>query len=173
MVSLSAMFRPAVFFSWMPIRQARVLWAEEPDGDGLPCNVLFVSGSRGEGNPGPGVFRLDLTTGAGGVQNMEEWSFTTGMAMDAYGTGLLIIESFLGRVLHVPMRADGTLCILCHEPERIYRRIPDRRVDSLIEDNQAVLLAHPTNVALKGNKLYTANLGRWHIIEIDLSALPA
>jgi hypothetical protein len=71
------------------------------------------------------------------------------------------------------MRADGTLCISCHEPGRIYQRIPDGRVDIPIEDNQAVMLAHPTNVALKGNKPYTANLGRWPISEIDLSALPA
>jgi sugar lactone lactonase YvrE len=109
-----------------------------------------------------------------------------------------VIESFLGRVRHVPILADGsagpattlvdglygvldglalgpdgTLYISCYEPGRIYRRTPDGRVDILIEDNQAVLLAHPTNVALKGNKLYTANLGRWHITEIDLSALPA
>jgi sugar lactone lactonase YvrE len=161
-------------------------------------NALFVSDSRGEGNPGPGIFRYDLTTGAGGAWSTEEWNFANGMAMDADGTGLLVIESFLGRVRHVPILADGsagpattlvdglygvldglalgpdgTLYISCYEPGRIYRRTPDGRVDILIEDNQAVLLAHPTNVALKGNKLYTANLGRWHITEIDLSALPA
>jgi hypothetical protein len=39
----------------------------------------------------------------------------------------------------------------------------------LIEDREATILAHPTNVALKGNTLYTANLGRWHITAIDLS----
>ena len=33
-------------------------------------------------------------------------------------------------------------------------------------------LAHPTNIAFKGDKLYTANLGRWHITEVDLAAIP-
>ena len=42
----------------------------------------------------------------------------------------------------------------------------------LIEDPAATTLAHPTNVAFKGDKLYTANLGRWHITEIDLAAIP-
>ncbi len=38
---------------------------------------------------------------------------------------------------------------------------------------RATVLAHPTNVALKGDRLYTANLGRWHVTEFDLAALAA
>ena len=32
-------------------------------------------------------------------------------------------------------------------------------------------MAHPTNIAISedGNTMYTANLGRWHITEIDIS----
>jgi hypothetical protein len=44
-------------------------------------------------------------------------------------------------------------------------------LERLIEDPHATTIAHPTNVALKGAKMYTANLGRWHITEIDLSSL--
>src|SRR6218665_2103261 len=40
-----------------------------------------------------------------------------------------------------------------------------------MEGPTATTLAHPTNIAFKGDKLYTANLGRWHITEIDLAAL--
>lgn len=159
-------------------------------------NALFVSDSRGEGNLGPGIFRYNLTTGAGGAWSGEDWDFANGMAMDAHGTGLFVIESFMGRVRHVPilpdgtagkatiavdgldgvldglaLGPDGTLYIACYEPGRIYRRKPDGRVDVLIEDKLAVTLAHPTNIALKGDKMYTANLGRWHITEIDLSSL--
>ena len=34
-------------------------------------------------------------------------------------------------------------------------------------------MAHPTNIAISedGNTMYTANLGRWHITEIDISSL--
>jgi len=38
-------------------------------------------------------------------------------------------------------------------------------------DETATTLAHPTNVALKGPKPYTANLGRRHITPIDLTAI--
>ena len=68
----------------------------------------------------------------------------------------------------VALAPDGTLYISCYEPGRIYRRAPDGTVAILIEDPNATVLAHPTNVALKGRKLFTANLGRWHITEIDL-----
>jgi hypothetical protein len=43
-------------------------------------------------------------------------------------------------------------------------------LEILIEDRAATIMAHPTNIALKGDTLYTANLGRWHITAIDLSA---
>ena len=43
----------------------------------------------------------------------------------------------------------------------------------LIEDTHATLMAHPTNIAISedGNTMYTSNLGRWHITEIDISSL--
>ena len=66
---------------------------------------------------------------------------------------------------------DGSLFISCYEPSRIYRWRKDRGLETLIEDPAATTIAHPTNIAFKGDKLYTANLGRWHITEIDLSSL--
>ena len=154
---------------------------------------LWVSDSRGQGNPGPGIFRFDLATGKGGVWSHEDWDFANGMCLDETRSGLYVVESFTGRVRHVPIRDDGSagpatdavtglgrvldgvalapdgaLYIACYEPGRIYRRDPGGRVRVLIEDPHATVLAHPTNVAIKGNKMYSANLGRWHITEIDL-----
>lgn len=159
-------------------------------------NALFVSDSRGEGNPGPGIFRYDLDTGQGSAWSMEDWEFANGMTLDAAGSGLFVIESFLGRVRRVPilpdgsagkatvavggldgvldglaLGPDGTLYISCYEPGRIYRCKPGGDPEVLIEDKQAIVLAHPTNIALKGDRMYTANLGRWHITEIDLTAI--
>jgi sugar lactone lactonase YvrE len=156
--------------------------------------ALSVSDSRGEGNPGPGIFRFDLATGKGGVWSAEDWDFANGMCLDERGSGLYVVESFTGRVRHVAIRPDGsaapatdavtglgrvldglaltpdgTLYNSCYEPGRIYRRAPDGTVAVLIEDPYATVLAHPTNVALKGDRLYTANLGRWHITEIRLA----
>lgn len=160
-------------------------------------NALYVSDSRGEGNPGPGIWRYDLTTGLGGPWSAEaDWDFANGMCLDEAGSGLYVIESFRACVRHVPIRPDGsagpsrvvltgmaqvldglalapdgTLYISCYEPGRIYRRTADKAgVEVLIEDRNAVVLAHPTNMALKGERMYTANLGRWHVTEIDLRA---
>jgi sugar lactone lactonase YvrE len=158
--------------------------------------VLWVSDSRGEGNRGPGIFRFDLATGAGGVWSHEDWDFANGMCLDETGDGLYVVESFSGRVRHVAIRADGsaapatdaltglghvldglalapdgTLYVSCYEPGRIYRRRPGQTdAEVLIEDPHATVLAHPTNMALKGDRMYTANLGRWHITEIRLEA---
>ncbi|TKB28903.1 MAG: gluconolaconase, partial [Mesorhizobium sp.] len=79
------------------------------------------------------------------------------------------------RVNNVPdgvaVGPDGSLFISCYEPSRIYRWRKDSGLEVLIEDPAATTLAHPTNIAFKGDKLYTANLGRWHITEIDLRAI--
>lgn len=155
--------------------------------------VLYVSDSRGNNNLGPGVFRYDLQTGEGGAWSTAPMDFANGMAMAPDGQGLYVVESDRSQVSYVPINADGsagvpsvavrgvhnvpdglafgldgTLYISCYEPSRIYRLAPGGVLETLIEDPMATTLAHPTNIALKGNKMYTANLGRWHITEIDL-----
>lgn len=157
--------------------------------------VLYVSDSRGEGNIGPGIFRYDLRTGEGGVWSRAPMNFANGMAMALDGSGLYVVESHGPHVSYVPIEADGsaglpriavgnvrnvpdglaiasdgTIYISCYEPSRIYRQKLGEALELLIEDPAATTMAHPTNIALKGNTLYTANLGRWHITAIDLSA---
>ena len=156
---------------------------------------LYVSDSLGEDNRS-GVFRFDLATGEGGLWCRDAMSFGNGMAMAPDGNGLYVVESDAACVSYVPIEADGSagakrvavegvrnvpdgvafapdgsLFISCYEPSRIYRWRQDRGLELLIEDPAATTIAHPTNVAFKGDKLYTANLGRWHVTEIDLSGL--
>jgi sugar lactone lactonase YvrE len=157
--------------------------------------VLYVSDSRGEGNIGPGIFRYDLKTGEGGVWSHAPMNFANGMALALDGRGLYVVESHGQHVSYVPIEADGsagkpsvaipnvqnvpdglaiapdgTIYVSCYEPSRIYRLKPGGALEILIEDRAATTIAHPTNIALKGNTLYTANLGRWHITAIDLDA---
>ena len=154
---------------------------------------LYVSDTAGD--PGIGIYRYDLATGEGGVW-FEGTRFANGMAMTPDGGELYVVESFVPAVSKVAIKADGspgalervvsdvhnvpdglafaadgTLFISCYEPSRIYRYRPGGPLEVLIEDPHATTIAHPTNVALKGSKMYTANLGRWHITEIDLSSL--
>jgi sugar lactone lactonase YvrE len=154
---------------------------------------LYVSDSAGES---ASIFRYDLKSGEGGPWCRDAMSFANGMAMAPDGVGLYVVESDAACVSYVPIQTDGTagrkqvavegvhnvpdglafapdgsLFISCYEPSRIYRWREDRGLEMLIEDPAATTIAHPTNIAFKGDKLYTANLGRWHISEIDLSAL--
>jgi sugar lactone lactonase YvrE len=155
---------------------------------------LYVSDSSGD--PGPGIFRFDLKTGEGTVWCPGPTRFANGMAMAPDRQGLHLVESHVPGVSYVPIEPegsagairsvvsnvdnvpdglafapDGTLYISCYEPSRIYRLRPGGAPEILIEDRKATTIAHPTNIALKGDKMYTANLGRWHITEIDLSGL--
>lgn len=157
--------------------------------------VLYVSDSRGEGNIGPGVYRYDLKTGQGGIWCNAPMNFANGMAMALDGNGLYVVESHGPHVSYVPINADGsagapqvaiagtqnvpdglaiapdgTIYVSCYEPSRIYRQRPGGALEILIEDPKATTIAHPTNIALKGDTMYTANLGRWHITAIDLGA---
>lgn len=156
---------------------------------------LYVSDSLGPDDRS-GVFRYDLRTGAGGPWCRDAMAFANGMAMDPGGNALYVAESHGACVSRVPIlangaagpkavvvegvrnlpdglafAADGSLFVSCYEPSRIYRWREDRGLEMLIEDPTATTIAHPTNIAFKREKLYTANLGRWHITEIDLSAL--
>ncbi|TPI69481.1 gluconolaconase [Mesorhizobium sp. B3-1-3] len=157
---------------------------------------LFVSDSVGQDNRS-GIFRYDLKTGEGGLWFQEPMSFANGMAMAPDGNGLYVVESNAPCVSFVPILGDGSagdrevvvegvrnvpdgvafardgsLLISCYEPSRIYRWRKQQGLEVLIEDLAATTLAHPTNIAFKGDKLYTANLGRWHITEIDLAGIP-
>jgi sugar lactone lactonase YvrE len=158
---------------------------------------LYVTDSVGEDNRS-GVFRYDLKTGEGGLWCRDAMSFGNGMAMAPDGNGLYVVESDAPCISYVPILEDGTagpkqvviegvrnvpdglafapdgsLFISCYEPSRIYRWREDCGLETLIEDPAATMIAHPTNIAFKGDKLYTANLGRWHITEIDLASLGA
>lgn len=155
--------------------------------------VLYVSDSRGNGNIGPGIFRFDLATGEGGVWSTAPMDFANGMAMAPDGQGLYVVESDRAQVSYVPINPDGsagqpsvavsgvnnvpdglafgpdgTLYISCYEPSRIYRKRPGGELELYIEDPAATVMAHPTNIAIKGSTMYTANLGRWHITAIAM-----
>jgi sugar lactone lactonase YvrE len=155
---------------------------------------LYVSDSSGD--PGVGIYRYDLATGEGGVWCQGPTRFANGMAMALDGNGLYVVESHVPGVSYVPIEKDGSagkirlavgdvqnvpdglafapdgaLYICCYEPSRIYRWRNGGKLELLIEDRKATTIAHPTNIALKGSKMYTSNLGRWHITEIDLAGL--
>lgn len=158
-------------------------------------NCLYVSDSHDFHASGPGVWRFDLETGAGGLWYDRPLRFANGMALAADRASLYVAETFARRVVRIPigpdgaagdavpfveglgglpdglaLDVDGRLYICCYEPSRVYRADPDGSVALLIDDPEAHMLCHPTNGAFRGTTLFTSNLGRWHITATEVGA---
>lgn len=162
-------------------------------------NRLYVSDSYHFQESGPGVWRFDLDSGAGGLWYDRPLRFANGMALSADKNSLYVAETFARRVVRIPIGADGgagdaevfvqdvpalpdglafdvagRLYVACYEPSRIYRVDQDGRLELLIDDPEAHTLCHPTNCAFRGTELFNSNLGRWHITctEVGAEGLP-
>jgi sugar lactone lactonase YvrE len=158
-------------------------------------NCLYVSDSHAFGAPGPGIWRFDLASGCGRLWCDRAFVFANGMALAPDGGALYVAETFARRVVRLPIDADGQpgeptpfvtgierlpdglafdtagrLYISCYEPSRVFRADLDGRLELLIDDPEAHLLCHPTNIAFRGATLFAANLGRWHVTAIDTDA---
>ncbi len=161
---------------------------------------LLVSDSYGSGERGPGIWAYDLGTGQGGLWYDQPMNFANGIAMRPGEDALYVCETFAPQITRIEINADGGpgavtpyacnlpglpdgiafdreggLVVGCYEPSRLLRVAPGGgRVDVLIEDPSAHVLCHPTNIAFAGERLYTANLGRWHLSEVimDIGADP-
>lgn len=159
---------------------------------------LLVSDSHASGKPGPGIWAYDLTTGEGRLWYEKSLNFANGLAMDK--GALLVCETFAYEITRIPILPDGEageaapfasdlpglpdgiafdhsgdLVVGCYEPSRLLRISSDgSETRLLIEDPTAHTFCHPTNIAFDGDRLFTANLGRWHItrVEMDKGARP-
>jgi sugar lactone lactonase YvrE len=61
----------------------------------------------------------------------------------------------------------GNLFIACYEPSQIMVLDRSGKLNILIQDLDAHLLCHPTNIAFRGSSIFATNLGRWHITKIN------
>ncbi|MDL2398136.1 SMP-30/gluconolactonase/LRE family protein [Rhizobium mayense] len=153
---------------------------------------LLVSDSHDSERAGPGIWSFDLAGGPGELWCDRAFTFANGLAMRSGEEALYVCETFAQSVSRVAIEPDGragaitpyvtnlpgypdglafddggNLLISLYEPSRILRVDAAGTVNVLAEDPTAHVLCHPTNVAFDGNKLYAANLGRWHIAVVD------
>jgi len=155
---------------------------------------LYLSESGDFGKSLGRVFRFD-PEGHGELWAGGELVFANGLALDNREEYLYVVESFLPgiaryRILpggsagpreifvedlrEVPdglaFDLSGNLYCSCYAPSRIYKIGPDRKPTIFVEDPTCHMLSNCTNIAFGGPRfdtLFAANLGRWHITQID------
>lgn len=152
---------------------------------------LYVSDSGSADVAGPGIYRFTLD-GAAELWFDGPLAFANGLALSADERWLYVAETFGQRISRIAIEADGSagaretvasvealpdglafdadglLYVGCYEPSQVLRVDQDGTVRTLVIDPTAHTLCHPTNVALLGDTLLTANLGRWHITSLKL-----
>ncbi|MCW2952317.1 MAG: SMP-30/gluconolactonase/LRE family protein [Conexibacter sp.] len=151
---------------------------------------VYVSDSRAQCDPGPGVFRF-APDGSGGLWCREPLHFANGVALAADGRALYVAETWARRVVRIAIEADGdagaldvvaelprtlpdglalaadgALWVACYEPSQLLRIDPDGSVARIAHDPDAHVLCHPTNIAFRNRELLIANLGRWHVSRV-------
>ena len=155
---------------------------------------LLVSDSYAQGTPGPGIWSYNLTIGVGSLWYDKPLNFANGLAIRYDDPAVYVCETFDRAITRIAIHHDGragaatpfavdlpglpdgiafdregNLLVGCYEPSRLLRIDPDgTRINLLIEDPTAHIFCHPTNIAFDGNRLFTTNLGRWHLSEIAM-----
>jgi sugar lactone lactonase YvrE len=153
---------------------------------------LYLTESHSATEPGPGIYRID-PDGRGSLWSEGPYLFANGVAVAPDGGAVYVAETWARRVTRVPVRADGSpgkpevyaelpgtlpdglgiapdgfLYVACYQPSQIVRISGREEAEVLIRDDDAIVLAHPTNIAFRGSTAFCSNLGRWHITAIEL-----
>ncbi len=134
-------------------------------------------------------------SGNGVVWHDGPFNFANGLCLSPDEDALYVVCSFLPGVERVEIKPDGSpgarevflelprtvpdglafdvdgnLYVSCYSPNHIYRVAPDGSAELLLDDWKMHTLSNPTNIAFGGpdfDRMYTANLGRWHITQIE------
>lgn len=153
---------------------------------------LYLTESWSATEPGPGLLRI-APDGSGELWSAGPFLFANGVAVAPDQSAVYVAETWSRRVTRVPVAADGAagmpelaaelpgvlpdglgfgpdgrLYVACYQPSQLMRIEDDGSVAVLIRDDDAIVLAHPTNIAFRDSTAFCANLGRWHLTAIEL-----
>lgn len=152
---------------------------------------LLVTDSQRLDNPQPPIWEICLRTGEASPWLTEPFDFANGLALQYSEEALYVAVSWDKTIRRVEILKDGSagdsriwcdelpgipdglafagsgLLVGMYEPSMIIRVGPKMEKSVLLHDETAHLMCHPTNLAFRGSDLFTANLGRWHITQIE------
>ena len=154
---------------------------------------LYLTESWSATEPGPGVYRID-PGGNGTLWSSGPFLFANGIAVAPDDSAVHVAETWSRQVARVPLLADGSagspevyaelpgtlpdglgfgpdglLYVACYQPSQVMRIGSGGEAEVLVRDDDAMVLAHPTNIAFRGQTAFVANLGRWHIAAIEVA----
>lgn len=156
-----------------------------------PDGSVWVTDSGSAEEPTGTIHRYG-PDGVGDVWAPGPFHFANGLAL--VGSELFVVETFASRVSAVTigpdgaagavrevarlapgtlpdgiaLGPDGALYVGCYEPSRVLRvDLATGEATTWLDDPTAHLLCHPTNLAWRGDQLFTANLGRWHVTLVE------
>jgi gluconolactonase len=157
---------------------------------------LYFSDS-GEWKQGNGVVWRLSSQGKAQLFTAGPFHFANGLALDAQGRYLYVVESNRDRVVRIEIKSDGSsgepevfaeglaripdgmafdaagnLYVTTYASNCIYRVSTAGHVELLCQDVENLLLCQPTNCAFGGpnfDQLFVSNLGRDHISLLDLN----
>jgi gluconolactonase len=160
-----------------------------------PDGTLWVSNPGREWGTDDG-FLFSLTPGQEPrLATDKSHLFPNGLALDASGSKLYVVESRMPGVVYFDIRdgelgerthvvtlprtvpdglafdASGSLFISCWRPDRVYRLDPAGTLEVTLDDFTGEHLTVPTNCCFSGPELRTlsfASLGGWVVRELDV-----
>lgn len=163
-----------------------------------PDGTLYISDSGGWKRRDGAI----LTIGSGertAVWTQSTVDFPNGLAVSPDGRELWVLESTPGRLVRIPILADGTagprevlvdlsgtvpdgiafatdgsVVIACYRPDAVLRWRADLGIEVLAHDPEGTELAAPTNCVFHGpgrSQIAVPNIGRWHVTTFAIDGL--
>jgi gluconolactonase len=154
---------------------------------------LYLTESWSATEPGPGVYRIG-PGGGGELWSSGPFLFANGIAAAPDDSAVFVAETWSRRVTRIPVLDDGSagvpelyaelpgtlpdglgfgpdglLYVACYQPSQVMRIDAAGEAAVLVRDDDAMVLAHPTNIAFRGETAFLANLGRWHITAVEVA----